>query len=113
MSRKLRVASVGPKRADTSIAKLPPKKTDPELSTQEHRAWRKGVYERAGYRCEWSEGGLRCTKAAPAYRLFADHIVERKDGGAPLDPTNGQALCYEHHTRKTHRARAERMARRA
>lgn len=85
-----------------------PKRADPELLTAEHKAWRKAVLERAGYRCQAIENGQRCTKAAPDHRLFADHIVERKDGGAKLDPANGRCLCGSHHTQKTLAARLKR-----
>lgn len=106
---KLRFAQPRIPTADISIAKQPPKVKDPELSTPEFRAWRRAVMHRAGYRCQWVEHGQRCTKSAPDHRLIADHIVERKDGGAPYDPANGQALCDSHHTLKTNAARAKRM----
>ncbi|HEV7251689.1 MAG TPA: HNH endonuclease [Mesorhizobium sp.] len=96
---------------DLRLAAPAPKKADPELKTPEHRAWRAEVLRRAGNRCEAVEDGRRCPVSAPV-RLFADHIEERKDGGAHLDPANGQCLCGHHHTLKTNRARAERMARR-
>ena len=86
------------------------KRADPVLQTPEHRAWRDIVLKRAGYRCEWVENGERCQKAAPKYRLIADHKIERKDGGALLDPDNGQALCVQHNTLKGVRARQARMA---
>lgn len=98
-------------RMDVRTAKPAPKVADPELLTPDHRAWREAVIRRAGYRCEAIEVGVRCTVGRPA-RLFADHIVERKDGGAPLDPKNGQCLCGRHHTLKTAKARADRMAER-
>jgi hypothetical protein len=44
-------------------------------------------------------------------RLYADHIIERRDCGDPLDPKNGQALCPPHHQKKTAAERAKRMAR--
>jgi hypothetical protein len=44
----------------------------------------------------------------PEHRLFADHIVEVADGGALLDPANGQCLCGAHHTLKTVRAKVAR-----
>ncbi|MER8387296.1 HNH endonuclease [Mesorhizobium sp. M1380] len=105
---------IGPqfRQVDLRTAMPAPKKADPELLTPEHRAWRNQVLQRAAFRCEWVENGRRCIKAAPHDRLIADHIVERKDGGAPLDPANGQCLCGRHHTLKTAAARAERMARR-
>lgn len=41
--------------------------------------------------------------------MIADHIHERKDGGALLDPKNGQCLCVSHNTAKGIAARAARM----
>jgi 5-methylcytosine-specific restriction enzyme A len=98
---------------DTRTVKTSRKEADPELLTPEHRAWRDAVLRRAGHRCEWVERGQRCTKAAPAHRMFADHIVERRDGGALYDPANGRCLCGSHHTRVTAAARARRTAERA
>ena len=42
--------------------------------------------------------------------MFADHRVELRDGGAALDPDNGQCLCGSCHTRKTLAARSARIA---
>ncbi len=98
-------------RVDIRIARVPPKVVDRELLTAEHRAWRTAVLQRAGYRCEAVEQGARCTRSAPTHRLYADHITERKDGGAALDVVNGQCLCARHHSLKTSRERARRMAR--
>ena len=98
---------------DTRIVKPPPsrptfgqrfKTRDPFYATPEFRAWRAKVIARAGGRCEVVTYGYRCTKAQPAHRMFADHIVEIKDGGAPLDPNNGQCLCGPHHLIKTAQA---------
>jgi 5-methylcytosine-specific restriction protein A len=107
---KLKTMQPSLKTMDTRTVMPPPKRADAELLTADHRAWREAVLRRAGYRCEAVENGLRCKVSAPA-RLFADHIVERRDGGAALDPANGQCLCGSHHTAKTARARAERLAR--
>ncbi|GEM_PF-555349 len=96
---------------DTGVARLPAKQADRELLTTEHRAWREAVLSRADYRCEWVQNGVRCERAAPAHRMFADHVVERKDGGAALDISNGQCLCASHHGLKTFGERARRMAR--
>jgi 5-methylcytosine-specific restriction enzyme A len=41
-------------------------------------------------------------------RLIADHRVELKDGGAPLDPRNIMLRCGACHTRKTMVERARR-----
>lgn len=78
----------------------PPKERDAELGTPAHRAWSLEVRRRAGWKCE------DC--GATGVRLHADHVVERQDGGALLDPANGRALCTACHTRKTAAARAAR-----
>jgi hypothetical protein len=88
-----------------SVARLP-KTADDLYQRPEHRVWRAKVLERAGWRCEAVDASRRCAKAAPAHRLFADHIVEVRDGGALLDLANGQCLCGSHHTAKTATARA-------
>jgi 5-methylcytosine-specific restriction protein A len=95
---------------ETRTVPVEPKQVDPFYLTPEYQAWRAKVIARAGARCQAIDAGLRCTKTSPAHRLFADHIVERRDGGAPLDPANGQCLCGQHHTLKTMAARAHRMA---
>ena len=97
---------------DLRTARPAVKTAERELLTGEHKAWRTAVLQRAGYRCEWVERGLRCERAAPTHRLYADHVVERQDGGAALDVANGQILCGQHHGLKTFRDRSKRMARR-
>lgn len=97
------------KTIDTRTVPLKPKQTDPHYLTPEHQAWRKAVLDKAHHRCEAIEQGKRCSKAAPGHRMFADHIVEKRDGGDLLDPANGQCLCGSHHSFKTARARAQRM----
>lgn len=97
---------------DTRTVKPLPKTADAELKTREHVYWSRAVIGRADYRCEALEAdGSRCRITRPA-RLFADHIIERRDGGDLLDPENGQCLCGRHHTLKTGKARANRMAER-
>ena len=91
--------------ANLSIARLPPKTADDWYQTPEHRAWSKAVVTRAGFRCQ----GEGCGRSG--VRLFADHIIEVKDGGPRLDLSNGQALCGSCHSIKTAKARAERFAR--
>lgn len=94
---------------DTRTVRVEPKAVDPFYQTPEYLRWRSLVISRAGGRCEAIEQGSRCTKAEPAHRMFADHKIERLDGGAPYDVNNGQCLCGSHHTRKTVRARTERL----
>lgn len=108
MARQLRTAV---RRLDIRTTMPAPKKADAELLTPQHRAWRAEVMRRAGHQCQAIDDGRRCHVSAPL-RLFADHIRERKDGGDPLDPANGQCLCGRHHSLKTAKARAERMAER-
>ena len=91
---------------DNRVAVPPAKEADPHYLTPEHRAWRREVIRRAGGCCQ----GRGCGRSG--VRLFADHVVELNDGGAPLDPANGQALCGACHTRKTAAARAVRQAER-
>lgn len=79
-------------------------------STPEFRKWREFVIQQAGGRCQHiDENGRRCPRTSPSSRMFADHIVELKDGGAPFDAANGQALCGSHHTLKTVEERTKRM----
>jgi 5-methylcytosine-specific restriction protein A len=57
------------------------------------------------------ERGARCQRRGcerPTHRVIADHIVERKDGGAPLDRRNIELLCFGHHQAKTAEARRRR-----
>lgn len=82
---------------------VPPKQVDAHYQSPEHKAWRSEVIRRSGGRCQ----GDGCGKAG--VRLFADHRTELRDGGAPFDPANGQALCGGCHTAKTMRARKARQ----
>jgi hypothetical protein len=88
---------------DTRIAKHPPKTADPFYLSPEWRALMHAIISERGRRCQEC-GRTGC-------RLFGDHVVELKDGGAPLDPRNVLLRCGACHTRKTAAARAARMAR--
>jgi 5-methylcytosine-specific restriction enzyme A len=94
---------------DTRTVRPPPKVKDPIYNTPAFRAWRAKVVARAGGRCEAMDDGHRCMKAQPEHRLYADHIVELRDGGSLLDLNNGQCLCYQHHTIKTIAVRTKRL----
>lgn len=57
-----------------------------------------------------SECGNRCQHCGRGNtRIFVDHIIEIKDGGAALDRHNLTSLCGSCHTAKTNRERAKRM----
>lgn len=89
-----------------SVLKPEPKVADPFYLS---KPWRDLVNERRkalGNRC------ALCGVHGKDARLIGDHIIERKDGGADLDPNNVQLLCMAHHNEKTARARRERNAKR-
>jgi hypothetical protein len=110
--KRARVVTLRPSIAvvDLRTARAPDKRADPHYLTPEHRAWRAAVITRAGGRCEAvDEAGRRCWRSeAKGHRMFADHIVELADGGAPLDLANGRCLCGSHHNSKTNRERTAR-----
>lgn len=85
---------------DVRSVKPAPKQADAEIMTSGHRAFRDAVLKRAGYRCQ------DCGKVGGA--LYADHVIERIDGGA-THPANGRCLCAACHTLKTNRERARRL----
>jgi hypothetical protein len=94
------------KPADTRAAHIPEKTADPWYLTPEHRAWREQVIARAGGVCQRSGCGRK------EQRMFANHIVEIKDGGARLDPANGECLCGRHHSLVTIAERRRRLSHR-
>lgn len=97
---------------DTRTTRLSPKVKDAVYTTPEFRAWRAQVMARAGARCEAvDDHGHRCTKASPDHRMYADHIIELRDGGAVHDVNNGRCLCRSHHELKTIAARMRRFGR--
>tara|TARA_R110000824_G_C15170848_1_gene672896 strand:- start:595 stop:936 length:342 start_codon:yes stop_codon:yes gene_type:complete len=69
------------------------------------RAWRKlrQMFIAENPLCVWcEEEGL--TKEA----AIVDHIIEIKDGGDLLDPSNLRSMCLPHHNQKTNWERAKR-----
>ena len=108
---KLRTLTPLVRAFDTRTTRLPPRqKMDPIYSTPEFQAWRSHVVARAGGRCEAVDyHGHRCMRARPDHRMYADHIIELRDGGQPFDLNNGQCLCASHHEIKTIAVRAKRL----
>ena len=91
---------------DTRRVKPPPKIAAPIYHTPEYERWRAAVIARANGKCQ----DPKCkAKHWPGQRLFADHIVELRDGGAPFDLANGLARCGSSHSAKTAAERAKRM----
>jgi 5-methylcytosine-specific restriction enzyme A len=83
---------------DVRSAKPPAKEREAFYISRAYVQWREAVIAHAGGRCQWPGCGTN------AGRLYADHVIERRDGGADLDPSNGQCLCHRHHTLKTNQA---------
>ncbi len=85
-------------------AEPPAKVTEKFYLSPEWVAVRDRVRREAGGRCQ-APGCRRAER-----RMFVDHIVERKDGGPPLERRNLWLLCGSHHTLKTVSERARRTA---
>ena len=97
MREQIRAAPSRVATRDTRAVKPPPKTRASIYGTLEYKAWRAEIMRRSRGRCE--DPG--CAAPYGTGRLFADHVVELRDGGAPFDPS---------HTRKTAAERARRMA---
>ena len=106
---KLRTLAPLVRTLNTSTTKLSPRRIDPVYSTPEFQRWRAHVVARAGGQCEAIDNGYRCSKARPDHRVYADHIIELRDGGAPFDLNNGRCLCASHHELKTIAVRTKRL----
>jgi len=87
--------------AAPSLVKAAPKLAEPFYQS---RAWRELVARVKRLRGGW------CERCGSKHRVIADHVVERKDGGAELDEANIELLCARCHNTKTAKARAERAA---
>lgn len=113
MGRKhaLSMAASRIKAASGLTLRAEPKTVDAIYQTPEYRRWREAVIARAGRQCQETDTrtGKRCIKAEPRHRMFADHVIEIRDGGPPFDVTNGRCKCGAHHSRKTALARAARL----
>lgn len=88
--------------AALQTARAPPKTANKFYLSREWLAVRDRVRREARGRCE-TPGCGRVER-----RMFVDHIVELKDGGAPLDRANAWLLCGSCHSLKTAAARAMR-----
>jgi 5-methylcytosine-specific restriction endonuclease McrA len=92
--------------ADLRTAALPPKVADRFYMSPAWIALRDRVRREAGGRCQ-VDGCGRAERG-----MIVDHIVELKDGDAPLDRSNVWLTCRSHHSQKTVTERAKRTARR-
>ncbi len=88
--------------SDTRRVKPAPKTADAELLTPDWKAMRERVSREAGGRCQ--------TPGCGRPGRYADHIIERRDGGAVFDRANLMWVCAPCHGRKTTDERAKRAA---
>ncbi len=82
----------------------PVKLADPFYESRDWRRFASAIKRHRGYVCE--DCGKDC--AEYPFTLKADHIIERKDGGADFDPLNIRLRCQACDNAKTARAKAER-----
>lgn len=90
---------------DTRV-RVPEKRADPFYLSPEWRALLAEIIAERGRACEdpECEDPARCA----AGRIYGDHIVEKRDGGALLDKANIMLRGAPCHGRKTAAARAAR-----
>lgn len=91
---------------NTQRIALPPKKADPFYSSPEWKALLGRIIKARGRRCQDAE---HSGPHDPTARIYGDHIVELRDGGAPLADDNVLLRCASCHTRKTAAARMARL----
>jgi 5-methylcytosine-specific restriction endonuclease McrA len=91
---------------DVRIGKPTVKVAEPFYSSAPWRNLMKGIIAERGWRCE----DVECpTPHGPWSKIYGDHIVEIRDGGAKLDPANVLLRCPVCHGRKTAQEREKRL----
>jgi 5-methylcytosine-specific restriction protein A len=104
--------SIGQKLGPPRSVKVKPKEKRAEsfyLSPEWRALMDTIIAERFGDRAHAKCEDPECrTPYRIGIRIFGDHIIERKDGGAPLDKRNILCRCGSCHTRKTMSERAKR-----
>jgi 5-methylcytosine-specific restriction protein A len=104
-SPKLRNFNTRLKLFETKKLKPPEKKADSFYSSPEWRSLMKQILKERTRRCQDPD----CTTPRNVWgKIYGDHIVELKDGGAPLDPNNILLRCAPCHARKTLEERRKR-----
>jgi 5-methylcytosine-specific restriction enzyme A len=84
-----------------------PKRAMPFYLSDDWRSLIATIKRTRGYRCYDPDHPTDQPRGGG--RIYGDHIIELKDGGAPLDPRNIMLRCHACHTRKTMRERTGRM----
>lgn len=90
--------------------KLPEKKADPFYQSAPWVALMQSITAERGRRCEDPDHDRSLPRGGRNLRIYGDHIVELRDGGAALDPQNVMLRCPTCHGRKTSAERAKRRA---
>ena len=103
------LATVPPRIAFAQQRVRAPEKTaDLVYLSAEWRSLIARIIAQRGRRCEKC-GKYRGQEGSPT-KVFGDHVVELRDGGALLDESNVQILCSDCHAAKTAALRAARTA---
>lgn len=100
-----RLKTLGPrlKTFDTRSVRPPEKVVESFYASAEWKEISRAIRERDRYKC------VKCGNKDG--RLYVDHIIERKDGGADFDHENLETLCAPCHGLKTTGERVKRGAR--
>lgn len=100
--------SIGQKLGPPRSVKLKPtpKLVDPFYDSAEWKGLMSHLKKVRGNRCGDPEH--RSEDRRQGVRIYGDHIRERKDGGASLDPHNIMLRCPPCHQRKTAEVRRRR-----
>jgi len=95
-------------RPSTRARRRPPKKmADDFYHSSEWRALINQIIRRRGRICQ--DPSHDPANPRMGIRIFGDHILEIRSGGAKLDPNNVMLRCGACHSRKTASARRDRL----
>lgn len=98
---------MGRLRAPASRLAASPSRLRPPPKTAE-RFYQSTEWRRLVARRKLDRDYFEALARAKGERLILDHVRERKDGGADLDPKNTEWLTISEHAKKTAKARARR-----
>ena len=103
----MRLRTIGCKLKPPQRVKIrqPEKRVDSFYNSHEWRALIDGIIRQRGRYCQDPQHDRTKPRTG---RIYGDHVVELKDGGAPLDPANIFLRCASCHTKKTMIERAKR-----
>jgi 5-methylcytosine-specific restriction enzyme A len=106
-----KLASKGRKLRPSSraLVRRPQNKANPFYHSEEWRSLIESIIRERGRICEDPQHD----PATPRFgvRIFGDHVIELKDGGARLNAGNIMLRCGACHTRKTAQSRRDRLHR--